>query len=76
MTNHHPQTFFASDDPGPPKFPFDNKTENELIDDTDDCIICDKLLVKHSEEEANQCYSTLIKKQLFKKQLSKRRGKT
>ena len=72
MTNHHPHTFFASDDSGPPKFPFDNKTESGLIDDEDDCIICGKLLLEHSEEDANQCYSTLTKKQLFKKQLSKK----
>ena len=70
MTNHHPQTFFTSDDPGPPKFPFDNKTENELIDDTDDCIICGKLLLDHTEEDSNECYATLVKKQQIKKKLS------
>ncbi len=73
--NHHPQIFSASDDHKPPKFPFDNKTESGLIDDEDDCIICGKLLLDHSEEDANQCYSTITKKQLIKKQLSKRRGK-
>ena len=47
-------------------------TNNDLIDDADDCIICGKLLLKHTEDDANQCYSTLTKKQLIKKQLSKR----
>jgi len=75
MTNHHPQIFSAPDDPEPPKFPIDNKTENEIIDDEDDCIICGKLLLEHSEDEANQCYLTLTKKQLFKKKLSKREVK-
>ncbi len=45
------------------------------MDDDDDCIICGKLLLDHSEDEANQCYSNLIKKQLFKNQLSKRKVK-
>ena len=77
MANHHPQIFSATAAaPETPKFPFDNKTEDDLIDDEDDCIICGKLLLEHSEEDANQCYSTLTKKQLFKKQLSKRRRNT
>ena len=50
-------------------------TDSDLIDDEDDCIICSKLLLKHSVEDANECYSTLMKKQLFKKQLSKRKVK-
>lgn len=50
-------------------------TNNDLIDDLDDCIICRKFLLKHSEEDAKQCISTLTKKLLFKKQLSKRGGK-
>ena len=74
MTNRSPSIFRASDTP--PKFPFDNKTDSELIDDEDDCIICGKLLLEHSEDEGNQCYSTLTKKQLFKQQLSKRKVKT
>ncbi len=45
---------------------FDN-IDNDLIDNADDCIICGKLLLSHSEDDANQCYSTLTKKQLFKK---------
>ena len=57
-----------------PSFSFENEN-SELIDDEDDCIICGKLLLEHSEEDANECYSTLTKKQLFKKQLSKRKVK-
>ena len=57
-----------------PSFSFENEN-SDLIDDEDDCIICSKLLLKHSEEDANECYSTLTKKQLFKKQLSKRKVK-
>jgi len=48
---------------------------SDIVDDEDDCIICSKLLLKHSEEDANECYSTLIKKQLFKKQLAKKKVK-
>jgi len=73
MTSNHPTIFRASDDPVQPKFPLDNKTENEIIDDEDDCIICGKLLLEHSEDEANQCYLTLTKKQLFKKNYQKER---
>ena len=37
-----------------PSFDFSN-------DDTDiDCIICNKLLGKHSEKEVNQCFSVLM----------------
>lgn len=61
--------------PSSPSFYFANEN-SELVDDDDDCIICGKLLLDHSEDEANQCYSNLIKKQLFKKQLSKRKVKT
>jgi len=57
-----------------PSFSFENEN-SELIDDNDDCIICKKLLLDHTEEDANECISTLIKKQLFKKQLSKRKVK-
>jgi len=38
-----------------PSFDFSN-------DGTDDCIICKKLLVKHSESEADQCYSVLMER--------------
>jgi len=72
MTNHHPQIFSAA--AGAPrtlKFPFDNKTESGLIGDKDECPICGKLLLEHSEEDAIQCHSTV--KKLFKKQLSIRR---
>jgi len=74
MNNRRSSIFRASDNP--PKLSYDNESESELIDDDDDCIICGKLLLEHSEDEANQCYSTLTKKQLFKKQLSKRKVKT
>jgi len=41
-----------------PPFPsFDFSTD--VVDDEDDCIICGKLLLKHSEIEANQCYKKL-----------------
>jgi len=29
----------------------------------DDCIICNKLLVKHSENEVDQCYSALMERE-------------
>ncbi len=72
MTNHHPQIFSAPDDPEPPKFPLDDKTESELIDDDDDCIICGKLLLDHTEEDANECFATLVKKQRIIKKLSQK----
>jgi len=37
-----------------PSFDF----SNDVTDD--DCIICNKLLVKHSEKEADQCYNVLM----------------
>ena len=74
--NYQPKIFSAAAAaPEPAKFPFDNKKESRPIDNEDDCIICGKLLLDHSEDDANQCYSTITKKQLFKKQLSKRRRK-
>jgi len=74
MVSDPPTIFCAAE--SPPKFPSDDKTESELIDDEDDCIICGKLLKEHSDDEGNQCYLTLKKKQLFKKQLSKKKVKT
>ena len=51
--------------------PFDNERA-VLVDDEDDCIICGKSLLNHTEEKANECYSTLTKKQLFRKELSRK----
>jgi len=56
-----------------PPIPFDNERTIDMVDDEDDCIICGKLLLNHSEEEANECYSTLIKKQIFRKELAKKK---
>lgn len=77
MANRHPQIFSAeAAAPVPSKFPFDDKTDNCPIDDEDNCIVCEKLYSSHSEEDAKQCFSTVTKKQQFKKQLSKRKVKT
>ena len=62
MKMSNPRTFF----------PFNDEQADDLVDDEDDCIICDKLLLNHSEKEANECYSTLIKKKLFRKELAKK----
>ena len=56
-----------------PPIPFDNELAEDLVDEEDDCIICGKLLLNHTEEEANECYSTLTKKKLFRKELAKKR---
>ena len=49
-----------------PHFPsFDRVSVEDTVDD-DDCIICKKLLLKHTEQEASQCYNILIKKRLVK----------
>jgi len=71
MTNNHPTIFRETNVPRPPKFPFDGARANDVVDDDDDCIICGKLLLNHSEDEANECYSTLTKKQIFRKELAK-----
>ena len=55
-----------------PKFPFDDNTESEFIDDDDDCLICKKLLLDHNKEELNECYKTLVDKQKIKKRLSRK----
>lgn len=73
MTSSRPTIFRASNNPESPKFPFDNTHANDVVDDDDDCIICSKSLLNHSEEEANECYSTLTKKQLFRKELARKR---
>lgn len=52
-----------------PSFSFENEN-SELVDDEDDCIICKKLLLDHTEEDTNECYATLVKKQQIKKKLS------
>ena len=51
---------------------FDYFITDDLVDDEDDCIICYKLLLNHSEKEANECYSTLTKRQIFRKKLAKK----
>ena len=33
---------------------------DDIVDDTDDCIVCGKLLLKHSETDASQCYRNII----------------
>ena len=81
MTNdHHPQIFSTvatgAVATGTPKFPFDDKTDSCPIDDEDNCIICGRLYSAHSEDDAYQCYFNVTKKQRFKKQLSKKRGKS
>ena len=73
MMSNRPHIYRASDAPPPPKFPFDNDHSNDIVDDEDDCIICGKSLLNHTEEEANECYSTLTKKQIFRKELAKKR---
>ena len=71
MTSSHPFIYRKSND-HPLKFPFDEDHSSDIVDDEDDCIICSKSLLNHSEEEANECYSTLIKKQIFRKELSRK----
>ena len=73
MTGNRPIIFRASDAPPPPKFPFNEDNLDDVVDDEDDCIICSKSLLNHTEEEANGCYSTLTKKQIFRKELAKKR---
>ena len=46
---------------------------DDIVDDTDDCIICGKLLLNHTEAEANECYSTITKRQIFRKELARKR---
>ena len=70
MTSNH--SFFYQKSNDQPNFPFDEHKPVDLVDDDDDCIICSKSLLNHSEEEANECYSTLIKKQIFRKELAKK----
>ena len=70
MASKPPTIFRAAE--SPPKFPSDDKTESELIDDDDDCIICGKLLLDHTQEDSNECYVTLVKKQQIKKKLSRK----
>lgn len=72
MTSSHPLIYRKSND-HPLKFPFDEDHSSDIVDDEDDCIICSKSLLNHTEEEANECYSTLIKKQIFRKELSRKR---
>jgi len=62
-----------NDERSSPPIPFDNERAEDLVDDEDDCIICGKLLLNHTEEEANECYSTITKKQIFRKELAKKR---
>lgn len=73
MTSNRPSIFRGSNVPEPSKFPFDGERANDNVDDDDDCIICGKVLLNHSEEEANECYSTLTKRQIFRKELSRKR---
>ena len=57
--------------PKPPSFPsFDSS--DDIVDDDDDCIICGKLLLKHSQEQANECYNFLVKRKLFHQELRKK----
>jgi len=55
-----------------PKF-FFRTFPGDVVDDEDDCIICKKLLLNHSEEEANECYATLMKMRLCKNELAHKR---
>jgi len=55
-----------------PKF-FIKSFPGDVVDDEDDCIICGKLLLNHTEQEANECYSTLTKRQIFRKELARKR---
>ena len=50
--------------PFPPSF--DMVANDDIVDDDDDCIICKKLLLKHSESQANYCYNELIKRKIVK----------
>ena len=45
-----------------PRFPSFEYSESD-----DDCIICKKLLRKHSEQDANHCYNVLISNRVSKK---------
>ena len=45
-----------------PSFDF----SDDVVDDYDDCIICKKMLLNHSEVEANACYNKLFKRKLVK----------
>ncbi len=53
-------------------FPHDNGKPDDIVDDDDDCIICGKLLLKHSQEQANECYNFLVKRKLFCQELRKK----
>ena len=72
MTSNRPSIFLGANVQRPPKFPFDGERANDTVDDDDDCIICGKLLLNHSEEEANECYATLTKRQILRKELSRK----
>ena len=54
-----------------PKFFFRNFT-GDIVDDEDDCIICGKLLLNHSEQQANECYATLMKMKLCRRELAQK----
>lgn len=56
-----------------PPFPFDSDRTEDFVDEKDDCIICGKLLHVHTEADANECYSSLMKRRIFRYELSRNR---
>ena len=50
-----------------PSILFEDKHAEDFVDDDDDCIICGKLLLKHDEYDADQCYNTLIRLRKLKR---------
>ena len=57
--------------PSYPSFSFYDEN-SDLVDDNDDCIICKKLLKDHTEEDAYECFATLVKKKKIIKKLSRK----
>jgi len=54
MTSNRPIIFRASDDPGPPKFPFDGKVGNDWTDD-ETCPSCNTPFSEHSDRQIIRC---------------------
>ena len=55
-----------------PIFPFDDERPDDLVDDDDYCIMCNRLLLEHDQVQANECFSALTKRRLFRKELARR----
>ena len=54
MTDHPPTIFRASDLPRPPKFPLDNKIEDDWTDNGI-CSSCDKPFSEHNDRQIVAC---------------------